>query len=131
MSKKLKKKKFIAFFFFLISILYEKTCSPTGCLKTKNDNIILEEYTSELFEDHRKDYNVMRCNFAGPSIMKNEIKTAIRQMKLGKATGPDIISVELIPSQQYSMKFMTQVRFPLTSQIYIYCTAKETRGNRI
>ena len=51
---------------------------------------------SELFEDHRKDYNVMKRIFAGPPIMKDEIQAAIRKMKLVKATRPDSISVELI-----------------------------------
>ena len=48
-------------------------------------------YISKLFEDHRKDYNVMKHNFAGLPIMKDEIRAAIRKMKLklGKATGPD------------------------------------------
>ena len=36
------------------------------------------EYISELFEDHRKDYNVMKRNFTGPLIMKDEIQATIR-----------------------------------------------------
>ena len=38
----------------------------------------------------------MKPNFAGPLIMKDEIRAAIRKMKLGKATGPDTVSVELL-----------------------------------
>ncbi|GFO08463.1 LINE-1 retrotransposable element orf2 protein [Plakobranchus ocellatus] len=38
----------------------------------------------------------MKNNFAGPPIMKEEVETAIKKMKHGKATGPDNISVELI-----------------------------------
>ncbi|GFO03075.1 endonuclease-reverse transcriptase [Plakobranchus ocellatus] len=38
----------------------------------------------------------MKNNFAGPPIMKEEVETAIKKMKYGKATGPDNISVELI-----------------------------------
>ena len=41
---------------------------------------------NELFENHRKDYKLMKCNFAGP---------ATRKMKSGKATGPYRVSVEL------------------------------------
>ncbi|GFN85343.1 endonuclease-reverse transcriptase [Plakobranchus ocellatus] len=38
----------------------------------------------------------MKNDFAGPLIMKEEVETAIKKMKHGKATGPDNISVELI-----------------------------------
>ena len=34
----------------------------------------------------------MKRNFAGPPIVKDEIRTAIGKMKSGKATGPDNIS---------------------------------------
>ena len=45
----------------------KKTCSSTGCLKSKNSDIILvkekilnrwAEYLSESFEDQRKDYTI-------------------------------------------------------------------------
>ena len=39
------------------------------------------EFISELFEDHRKDCNIMKRNFAGPPLMKDEIQAAIRMMK--------------------------------------------------
>ena len=54
------------------------------------------EYISELFEDNRKDYNIMEHNFVRPPIMKNEIWAAIRKMKLCKALGPDSILVRLL-----------------------------------
>ena len=54
------------------------------------------EYMSELFDDHRKDYNVTKQNFPCTLIMKDEIQAAIRKMKLGKATGTDSISVKLL-----------------------------------
>ena len=82
------------------AIFGKKTCSSTGCLKSKNGNTILGKENGqsnfELFKDHRKDYNVMKHNFASPPIMKDEIWAAIRKMKLGKATGPDSISMELL-----------------------------------
>ena len=94
-----------------------KTCS-SACLKSKNGNIILEkektldrqaEYISELFEDHRKDCSVMKGNFAGPTIKKDEIQVVIRKMKLGKATGPDSISVELLEAfEHYRIDRITQ-----------------------
>ena len=40
--------------------------------------------------DHGKENNVMKHNFAGPPIMKDEIRVPIKKMKLGKATSPDI-----------------------------------------
>ena len=42
-----------------------------------------------------KDYNVMKRNFSGLHIMKDEIREEIRKMKSGKATGTDSKSVEL------------------------------------
>ncbi|GFO09438.1 retrovirus-related pol polyprotein from type-1 retrotransposable element r2 [Plakobranchus ocellatus] len=38
----------------------------------------------------------MKNNFAGLPIMKEEVETAMKKMRHGKATGPDNISVELI-----------------------------------
>ncbi|GFO30293.1 RNA-directed DNA polymerase from mobile element jockey-like [Plakobranchus ocellatus] len=54
------------------------------------------EYIRELFKSDRKDHKIMKNNFAGPPIMKEEVDTAIKKVKHGKATGPDNISVELI-----------------------------------
>ena len=46
----------------------------------------------------------MRRNFAGPPIVKDEIRATKRKMKLGKATVPDSISVELLEAlQDYEM----------------------------
>ncbi|GFO43547.1 RNA-directed DNA polymerase from mobile element jockey-like [Plakobranchus ocellatus] len=83
----------------------KRTFLSTGCIKAMNGDIIIDkekilerwaEYIRELFEDDRKDHNVMKNNFAGPPIMKEEVETAIKKMKHGKATGPDNISEELI-----------------------------------
>ena len=54
------------------------------------------EYIQELFDDKRKDIKVMKNNFAGPTIMKDEVRVAIQNMKGGKATGPDNITIEQI-----------------------------------
>ena len=43
----------------------------------------------ELFFDERKDPDVMNENFAGPPILKDEVRAATKKMKNGKATGPD------------------------------------------
>ena len=54
------------------------------------------ECITEIFEDHRKNYNLMKHNFAGPPIIKDKFRAAMRKIKSGKATGPDRISVELL-----------------------------------
>ena len=41
----------------------------------------------------------MKRNFAGPPTMKDEIREAMRKIKLGKAKGPDSLSVELLEAQ--------------------------------
>ncbi|GFS11497.1 hypothetical protein ElyMa_001348900 [Elysia marginata] len=53
------------------------------------------EYIGELFDDDRKDHDVMKRNFAGLPILEDEVRSAIRKMKTGKATGPDGVSIEL------------------------------------
>ncbi|GFO23298.1 RNA-directed DNA polymerase from mobile element jockey-like [Plakobranchus ocellatus] len=83
----------------------KRTVLSTGCIKAMNGDIIIDkekilerwaEYIRELFKDDRKDPNIMKNNFAGPHIMKEEVETAIKKMKHGKATSPDNISVALI-----------------------------------
>ncbi|GFN96213.1 RNA-directed DNA polymerase from mobile element jockey-like [Plakobranchus ocellatus] len=83
----------------------KRTFLSTGCIKAMNGDIIIDKetilerwaaYIRELFKDDRKNHNIMKNNFAGPPIMKEEVETAIKKMKHGKATGPDNISVELI-----------------------------------
>ncbi|GFS10001.1 RNA-directed DNA polymerase from mobile element jockey-like [Elysia marginata] len=102
----------------------KKACSSTGCLKAKNGDIIIDkerilerwaEYIEELFNDNRKEYDVMKRNLAGPPILKDEVRAAIRKMKSGKATGPDKISVELIEAlEDYGIEKTTN----LLNEIY-------------
>ncbi|GFS01962.1 LINE-1 retrotransposable element ORF2 protein [Elysia marginata] len=104
----------------------KKACSSTGCLKAKNGDIIIDkeiilerwaEYIEELFNDNRKEYmyDVMKRNFAGPPILKDEVRAAIRKMKSGKATGPDKISEELIEAlEDYGIEKTTN----LLNEIY-------------
>ncbi|GFR99386.1 hypothetical protein ElyMa_004527200 [Elysia marginata] len=57
----------------------------------------------------------MKRNFAGPPILKDEVRAAIRKMKSGKATGPDKISVELIEAlEDYGIEKTTN----LLNEIY-------------
>ncbi|GFS26516.1 LINE-1 retrotransposable element ORF2 protein [Elysia marginata] len=69
------------------------------------------EYTHELFDDNRKfDHNVMKRNFAGLPIMKDEVRAAIRKMKAGKATGPDGVAVEMIEAlEEYRVEKLTSL----------------------
>ena len=68
----------------------------------RKKNLRWIEYISERFKDHRKVYNVMKGDFAGPPIMKDEMQAAIRKMKLDKATGSGSISVELLEALEDS-----------------------------
>ncbi|GFO07993.1 Down syndrome critical region protein 3 homolog [Plakobranchus ocellatus] len=79
----------------------KRTFLSTWCIKAMNGNIIIDkekilERWAEYIRELLKDYNIMKNNFAGPPIMKEEVETAIKKMKHGKAIGPDNISVELI-----------------------------------
>ena len=57
----------------------------------------------------------MKKNFAGPPIMKDEVREAMRKMKTGKATGPDGLSIELIEAlKEYGIEKVTT----LLNEIY-------------
>ena len=105
-------------------IVGKKNQCSTGCLKAKNGEIIMEkdkilerwsEYIKELFDDERKDVNVMKNNFAGPPILKDEVEAAIKKMIHGKATGPDNIAVEQIEAlEEFGIMKITE----LLNEIY-------------
>ena len=65
-----------------------------------------------LFEDHINDYNVKNINVAGPHIIKDEIRAAIRKLKSGKTSSSYIIWVRRLETmkltrwQHYSTKSM-------------------------
>ncbi|GFR87016.1 endonuclease-reverse transcriptase [Elysia marginata] len=57
----------------------------------------------------------MKRNFAGPPIMKDKVRAAIRKMKAGKATGPDGVAVEMIEAlEEYGVEKLTS----LLNEIY-------------
>ena len=58
----------------------------------------MSEYISELYHDERGDKPLIKKNFDGPPIMKDEVRKAVKSMKKGKAAGPDKITVEMIES---------------------------------
>ena len=78
----------------------------------------------------------MKRNIAGPLILKDEMREAIRKMKSGKATNPNSISLELSEALEDPVidKIATLLNkigsdFTRHLHICIYCTAKEIRGN--
>ena len=75
----------------------------------------LAQYIRELFEDNRKEHDVMKKNSAGPPVMKDEVREAMRKMKKGKANGPDGLSIELIEAlEEYGIEKVTT----LLNEIY-------------
>ena len=102
----------------------KRTCSATGCLKSKEGNIILEkgkilerwsEYIEELYNDDRYERKIIKDNFGGPTILKDEIRSAIKQMKTGKALGPDEIATETIEAVE---EFGVDILYDLLNEIY-------------
>ena len=75
-----------------------KTCSSSGCIRSKDGAIITEkddilerwtEYIEELFRDNRGCKPEIRKNIDGPKILQSEIRAAVSSMKGNKAKGPD------------------------------------------
>ena len=55
------------------------------------------EYVAELYHDDRPEVNVISIdNDDGPSIMREEVRAAIQEMKAGKAVGRDGIAAEVL-----------------------------------
>ena len=82
-----------------------KANSKTGCIKSKDGSTIMEkdkklerwsEYISELFDDDRNEDLTLQDIPEGPEIMREEVENTIKNMKTGKATGPDMISTEMM-----------------------------------
>ena len=82
-----------------------KGCSSTGCLKSKEGEIITEkekilerwtEYIGDLFADDRGDRPEIRKSMEGPEIMEEEVRATLCKMKRNKAAGPDGVVIEMI-----------------------------------
>jgi hypothetical protein len=94
-------------------------CTSSGCIKSKSGAILMEksdilnrwsEYIAELFDDNRASKPNIKKNIEGPSIMKDEVRQAIKSMKTNKATGPDGISIEMIQSlDELGLDVMTKL----------------------
>ena len=54
------------------------------------------EYISELFDDDRNEDLTLQDITEGPEIMREEVENTIKNMKTGTATGPDMISTEMM-----------------------------------
>ena len=54
------------------------------------------EYIQELFRDQRPETLNLSTNDDGPTILKSEVKCAMRSMKKGKAVGEDGVALEMI-----------------------------------
>ena len=68
-------------------------CSSPGCIQAQDGTMLMEkeevlarwsEYVEELFRDDRGPKPVMKRNLEGPSILKEEVKAAMKKMKNGK-----------------------------------------------
>ncbi|GFO09942.1 RNA-directed DNA polymerase from mobile element jockey-like [Plakobranchus ocellatus] len=79
--------------------------SSPGCIKSKDGTMLMEkkeilnrwsEYAEDLFKDDRCKKPKIKKKIEGSSILKEEVEAAIKEMKNGKATGPDNIPVEII-----------------------------------
>jgi len=84
-------------------VIGRKPSPRSGCIKSKKGRILMDvedklnrwsEYIQDLFEDERGPPPEINNDY-GPSILKEEVRAAIRKMKQNKAAGPDEIPVEI------------------------------------
>ena len=75
-----------------------------GCIKNKKGDILFEtneimdrwtEYVEELFHDSRSEQK-LKSFLQGPEILTSEVEKALKWMKIGKASGIDNISSEML-----------------------------------
>ena len=102
----------------------QKSCSASGCIKSKQGTIIMEkkeilerwtEYITELFHDCRGEKPAILKNLEGPTILRSEVQAALAKMKRNKATGPDEISAEMLEAlDDYGLEKLTE----LINEIY-------------
>ena len=83
-----------------------KRSSPASkCIRAADGSILHEhcdvanrwvEYVKDLFHDEEEQEMIDLPAQTGPSILKEEVQWALKQMKAGKAPGPDEICVEML-----------------------------------
>ena len=97
----------------------QKTCSSTGCIKSKEGTIIMEkdkvlqrwtEYITDLFHNNRGEKPIIRKNMEGPEILRSEVRAAIAKMKRNKTAGPDKIVIEMVTAlEDFGIEKVTEV----------------------
>ena len=100
-------------------LMGHKKAAQSGCIKAKNGEMLTEkkdlllrwkEYTQELFQDDRGERPLIENANEGPSILKEEVESALKKMKNNKAAGPDEIRVELIKSlEEFGINKLTEI----------------------
>ena len=98
-------------------ITNKKSSSKSGCIKSKDGNILINktdilkrwaDYIEDFFFDVRKDQQEITKPMEGPPILEAEIKNAIKEMKKGKAVGPDLIPIEAYEAlDEWAIKKLT------------------------
>ena len=90
----------------------------SGCIKDENENILFNqeeiaarwvEYITELYEDHREQMPKFEVT-SGESIMKDEIRKALKSMKDGKTTGPYELPAEALKAlDEHNIEIITSL----------------------
>jgi len=94
--------------------------SPTsGCIKSKDGDIIMDkdkilerwtEYIGDLYNDMRNEERTDTTNNEGPPILEEEVISALKKMKNGKAAGPDNITKEMIDAlEEFGISTVTKL----------------------
>ena len=82
----------------------KRSMQRSACIKAEEGRILTDsinisdrwrQYIEELFRDDRGEPPTIR-SLEGPLIGKDEIRKAMKELKRGKAVGPDEISIEMI-----------------------------------
>jgi hypothetical protein len=100
-------------------ITNKKSTSQSGCIKSKDGNILTNktdilqrwaEYIDDLFYDVREDQQKITKPMKGPQILEAEVENAIKELKKGKAVGPDLIPVEAYEAlDEWGIKKLTML----------------------
>ena len=94
------------------------------CIRAKNGEVLMTkkdildrwtEYIQELFDDNRAELPRITKDVAGPEILADEVRSAIKKLKRNKACGPDKISAEML---QATEEFSTQEITKIANEIY-------------
>ncbi|GFR76689.1 endonuclease-reverse transcriptase [Elysia marginata] len=97
------------------------------------------EYISELFDDDRNEDLTLQGIAEGPEIMREEENT-IKNIKTGKATGPDMISTEMMQALEgIELDAITKMlntiydtgEIPKNATVNFHYLTKETRSDRV